>query len=1381
MKNKNEKKLSLINVCGHSIFVSKKNTEMKKSTVGSIFSGFLMLLLLTLFIPGKTMAQEFEKNKFDQYEISGKIVDIKTGNGINGALVLIKHTTIGNISNQEGNFILKIPDYLIGSELEFSILGYTTKTVLIKSLKQGGSLISLNPVSFKLKGATVESHSREARRILTKALRKVSKNYSKKACLTDAFFRETVMQDGDYIELSEGILNVYKAPYTKDYIKDQVKLIKGRTNNNPLNYNKIQLNLKGGPHNIVSNDILKNKPGFLDFDYIDYYFFDIEDTIQFKDRQTVVIKFKAKDDIQMPEAEFQADSRTGASTVYKKKDDYIKGIKEKFFPIYKGRIYIDQESFAIVYSTVEVSEKGLEFMNKYWEKNLPENFTSGLTGVLLKNEYRKHEEKWVLSTTEMNYHIKVKNEVTNFQTLFQSNALLINNEVLETNAKQFKSSELSKASDIFAKQTADFKLDFWEEENYVLPDGELEEAFDRINDQHELMIQLGSMVKKAWKNNKKESLYLQTDKQVFLPGEKILFKAYLRDLQTEKIRGYGEVIHVLLVNDKFEIKAQGKYLVDNCVAAGFLEMPEDLVDGNYNLVAYSDWMVNYNFEEAYITPVTIAKSLFDSKGVNFTIKSPKVLPGKDIQVSLGLNHLSELKNKKSIQYRLYNGKELVSEEKLKLMKGKAEWSFKMPGIFSDNGLFIEFIDAKSKQVISHKIRIPVDQSSLVLNFYPEGGNLVEGLNTKIAFEALDNYGTPIDIKGEIIDDNENKVVEFQTMHEGMGEFILNPQYDYMVRITEPQIYVGIYNFPETQENGLVLNLISQTKNHLLFKVNKSTKESETLFISLKRGNKFHSLTEFELSDYKTITLPCSDLPAGICEVTVFNSNHVPLAERLIYINRHKKINIRAELKKEQISTEEKQTLKIFTSDENGEPCEAELCLSVSDSLSNYKDHNIATYFYFKDYIKGRVSDPSFYLQDTKEAKKALDLLLMTRGFRKYSWQQIQSMSEKSNNWKNKSGVKGLVSYNNGDPVVNGKVLLLNTSLLKSIETNTNEFGEFYFPIKEYATISGDNLVVSATDSTGSKNVKIVVSDEVTNRFNETVLNQAKNEEMDLPGNHMAKKVEGAQISLPIKKLQTYTGNIVDGFLLGEATITASKKRKKESVIESMRKEMYLSSLSVKEMKGKDIFISGVHPGGSGFTFKSYYDMVRTIHPCQIYTKQVQGGVVAAKIIFRGRSSKYTVAGALFVIDGIPYGEELMDLPVMDFSSIESVKVYPSSLAPIAYGGRHCGGVVEIYLKNEIDRKVEADPNLFILNSYQIQKEYYVEQYKADDSVLPEDFNSTVYWNPIVKTDRKGKAKIEFTHNKRNSKYLINIEGFNEDGKLGVTKLYYQVNPQQKNN
>jgi hypothetical protein len=294
---------------------------------------------------------------------------------------------------------------------------------------------------------------------------------------------------------------------------------------------------------------------------------------------------------------------------------------------------------------------------------------------------------------------------------------------------------------------------------------------------------------------------------------------------------------------------------------------------------------------------------------------------------------------------------------------------------------------KESLVISVSTKI----NSIQFTTFPEGGNLVSGIQCRMAFKAVKRNGEPVDIKGSLFEDN-SPLLELKSIHSGMGSFIFTPDNNkkYFIRLSEPAID-SIFPLPEIYSSGMTMQLIKRDKESLSFKVSQSPERNEEdIYLRVQCRGEVYGMTTARLNKDIMIKVPLSGLPQGIAEITLFNSSLEPIAERLVYVNKDKKLNITTELSKEIYPTRGKSTLKITVKDEKGQPVIANLGVSVFDKLyQNPRDsNNILVHYYLSTQLKGKIYNPSFYFNNTSAGQyEALDLLMLTQGWRKYLWNE----------------------------------------------------------------------------------------------------------------------------------------------------------------------------------------------------------------------------------------------------------------------------------------------------------------------------------------------------------------------------------------------------------
>lgn len=399
-----------------------------------------------------------------------------------------------------------------------------------------------------------------------------------------------------------------------------------------------------------------------------------------------------------------------------------------------------------------------------------------------------------------------------------------------------------------------------------------------------------------------------------------------------------------------------------------------------------------------------------------------------------------------LQLRNEDSKKTVWNEKYEIQNGFANGQLYLESSLPEGNYLLEaytpgsFFDDSTEFKAVRKIKIITDISSLEpfkvskeknsseapvkisgvnkiqLSTFPEGGDLVSGISCRLAFKAVNTNGEPVDIKGSLFEDS-SPILEFKSIHAGMGSFYFTPGISkkYTIRLSEPPTD-SIYLLPDILPTGITLQLTGRDKESLSFQASQSPEiPEEDIYLRVQCRGVVYGVASGKLKGEISIKMPLSELPQGIAEVTLFNGELVPVAERLVYVNKDQKLNLTTLLSKEIFQTREKATLKIIVKDEDGQPVAANLGVSVFDNLyRNQGDSvNIVNHYYLSSQLKGRIFNPSYYFSSNDSVHdEALDLLLLTQGWRQYEWNESNLDKYKNNpNQIITDGIKGKLTVN----------------------------------------------------------------------------------------------------------------------------------------------------------------------------------------------------------------------------------------------------------------------------------------------------------------------------------------------------------------------------------
>ena len=434
-----------------------------------------------------------------------------------------------------------------------------------------------------------------------------------------------------------------------------------------------------------------------------------------------------------------------------------------------------------------------------------------------------------------------------------------------------------------------------------------------------------------------------------------------------------------------------KYRVVLPMGTFFLQ--DSLTEGDYLLEAFTAHsFYNDSSEFKAIRKIIIRKDI--NPRPSFTADFDKVRYKTGDTINVTITSLSEDHKPlyAEIDAELLQGdRKLGQARSITNQQGEAIFAFVLQG--AGEGLrvnaVINYLEKEEQLdfIVPNKKGNPIQ-----FGVFPEGGNLVTGIKSKLAFNAVNIDGFPLDVKGTLYE-NDKPLVEFNSVHAGMGSFDLTPVAgkNYHIRLTEPETD-STFVLPEILPEWIAMNLAGRDKEYLDFIVSQSQgMPKSTVYLRGQMRGMVCCMAGGRLNRELKIRIPLKEFPQqGIAEFTLFNENMFPVAERLVYIHPNKKLYIEVQPDKEKYETREKATLKIKVTDETGQPVQANLGVSVFDKL--YQDareqENIQTRCFLSEQLKGRIYDPAYYFDErNKDRKDVLDLLLLTQGWRRYIWEE----------------------------------------------------------------------------------------------------------------------------------------------------------------------------------------------------------------------------------------------------------------------------------------------------------------------------------------------------------------------------------------------------------
>jgi len=561
---------------------------------------------------------------------------------------------------------------------------------------------------------------------------------------------------------------------------------------------------------------------------------------------------------------------------------------------------------------------------------------------------------------------------------------------------------------------------------------------------------LNTMTKKAAKylqSMPEDRVYLQLDKTMYKPGETIWFSAYVRNASDFKPSLKSEILYVDLINPKGAVEKTIKLVVNDGQTTGDFELTEESAGGLYKLKAYTQWQKNDTEPLYFEKEIQVQKLVLPRLKMKLDFERKAFGAGDEVEARLNIqtNENKPLSNFNYTFTASIDGVEILKKQGKTDASGLQMITFNLPKeLKTNNGLLNVMIDYEG-QTESISRSIPILLNKVELSFYPEGGDLVSGISSKLAFRALNEYGKPADIEGVIKDSKGNIVNTFTTFHNGMGATEFQPQSGetYKAFVTKPVGVTSTFEVPEALNKGYVMQVNGVDDKKLTLKISSTHNEKMSVVMQI-RGNICYK-SDFQVKQGENeLNIPVVDLPIGVAQITLLDSKSIERCERLAFVNKTKQMKVEITTDKQQYLPREKVKLTIRISDENGMPIPAHLSLSVVDdqllSFADDKSSNILSHMLVEADIKGKVEEPKFYFDANEpKADQALDYLLMTSGWRRFTWKQISGNQYPNIQYQGERAViAGTVFEENGKPCKKATIRIPS----KNLSIYTNDSGRF---------------------------------------------------------------------------------------------------------------------------------------------------------------------------------------------------------------------------------------------------------------------------------------------------------------------------------------------------
>lgn len=822
-----------------------------------------------------------------------------------------------------------------------------------------------------------------------------------------------------------------------------------------------------------------------------------------------------------------------------------------------------------------------------------------------------------------------------------------------------------------------------------------------------------------------EKIHLHFDRSYYSAGDTIWFKSYLVD-RSNQLTEHSQVLHVDLLDGSGTTLQSLKVPLVAGLGWGDIPLDRELPSGPYLVIAYTNWLRNFGEEFFFRKTLQIS-----DVAIKQVVASSRVVRMGDelmAQVSYkGLDGLPLAQSKVSYSMEGKDGKPVKGQ-----LETDANGLLKIP-VSDAGGLLKTTLDTETGPVL-REFRLPSAEDGFDVQFFPEGGELVTNVPTRLGVKVTGTDGLGKEASGYITNQDQVHIASFETGFGGMGLFGLNPQAgeQYKAHVTVKNGQNRSFPLPISQSSGYVMTVSSDPKTIIIRIKGSTDKEGAQLSLQAQaNGRTWVNIRETLRLPQLVIRIPKTELPAGISRLTLSTGEGVPVAERLVFIDRIDELTVTLGQDKGEypLASEIREQLK--ATGPSGKPVLGSFSLSVTDESRaiHYEEteSTILSNLLLSSELSGHIEGPNYYFTNMNDDKQhELDILMMTQGWRKFVMDTTRNLpltfeAEKS------LRISGKVLTPLNSPVASSMVsLVIGNGSEGILTTKSNERGEFAFDSLYFE--GRTKLSLSAQNSRGRSSVNLVLD---SLEHPPPVIGRLKQKPVML---HITDSAIVARTDEDEVKRLLRRAEIRKMQLLDEVTVTAQR---------------------VKAIKGSANINATPTPPMYVLTeehFDRYAQMEYALHR-QIPNLEIRGN----NLFFRNMNYPFIVV----YIDGAPMDStfRVQEINVADVAGIELL-----TGAQAAVYGEHA--ILFVTMKSGNPKSSpQMGQTMVSLDGYRFDRQFYSPRFDHPQQNQSPDLRKTIYWNPNLLTLEGLSPEFSFYTGNKPGRYRFVIEGVDEFGRL----------------
>ncbi|MGV6945897.1 TonB-dependent receptor plug domain-containing protein [Sphingobacterium kyonggiense] len=854
-------------------------------------------------------------------------------------------------------------------------------------------------------------------------------------------------------------------------------------------------------------------------------------------------------------------------------------------------------------------------------------------------------------------------------------------------------------------------------------------------------------------NHPQEKLHMQTDRNVYAVGETIWYKLYSVIGMENRLSVLSNVAYIELINPAGKIVDQKINALYAGVAVGEMALADSLVEGSYRLRAYTNWMRN-NDEDYFFEKVI---NIGNVRSDNIETKSTTITEnGQEFYVIQLANVSGAAMPKTKISYEFKDGEKVVDRGREDIDQ-EGRMKIKVTDKNKGKLLFLSFTNP-DKRKVQKTISTKSFFSENSIQAFPEGGHLLADELNRIAFKAINPQGKGIKAKIYILANNTDTAATLETNSLGMASVpcYLNKGTTYTVQAHFADNTQKTINLPAIENSGYSISVNQSSPAKIFAQVNISqdkVNNEEVYFVLHHLGNIYYIAKQKASNKNVLFSIGKDKVPTGVMTISIMNKDFLPLVERVIFnLNNNRIMPLTIAQDKDSYGKRSKVTNNLTLDLGSSAGTDTATLASLSASVINLTkygkdlsdDVSILSSLYLNADLKGFIEKPAYYFNADGTVKtQELDDLLLTQGWRKIDWKQLDSLNN-TPKYPIEKGLRitGMVKkLGRKAPAANAKVQLISTrNFMDFLDTTANAKGEFEFDKLLFP--DSVKFLVSAQDEKGKKNIDITY-----NKPSPADVNLAKNDPLiqnDVNASFREQLLAGKRFYQQL-----------------ESKGLMDKVTEIEEVV-----------VTVQRPKVPDNSTNLNGPGNA--------DQVITaddLSTCTTLEMCLAGRLMG--VVFQGGKPMNTRGNVEMqvVLDGM-YVESDM-LSTINPQDVASVEVLRNINYTSIYGSYGGNGLIVITSKTGRDAsRGNFQPRGLLAiqpKGISLMKEYYKPEYDVDSNKqFDQDLRMTIHWEPGIVTDDHGKASFNFFTSDEIGTYRMIIEGLDVEGRLIRKVIDFEV-------